>query len=64
MGTYVDLVSKCIDCLTRKVLDIHVKYTVVQVPQHNILTSVAKFVVPDWGDKVDSGIGCRTGPPG
>jgi hypothetical protein len=25
---------------------------------------VAKFIVPDWGDKVNSGIlGCRTGPP-
>jgi hypothetical protein len=25
---------------------------------------VAKFIVPDWGDKFNSGIGCRTGPPG
>ncbi len=24
----------------------------------------AKFVVSDWGDKVDSSIGCRTCPPG
>jgi hypothetical protein len=26
--------------------------------------TVAKFKVHDWGDKVDSGKGCRTGPPG
>jgi hypothetical protein len=26
--------------------------------------SVAKFIVSDWGDKVDSGIWCQTGPPG
>jgi hypothetical protein len=25
---------------------------------------VAKFIVPDWGNKVNSGIGFRTGPPG
>jgi hypothetical protein len=26
----------------------------------------AQFLVPDWGDEVDYGIGlcCRTGPPG
>jgi hypothetical protein len=26
--------------------------------------TVAKFIVPDWGAKVNSGMGCRTGPPG
>jgi hypothetical protein len=25
---------------------------------------VAKFILPGWGDKVDSGIGLCTGPPG
>jgi hypothetical protein len=24
--------------------------------------AVSKFIVPDWGDKVNSGIGCHTGP--
>jgi hypothetical protein len=31
---------------------------------HDSKRTVAKFIVPDWGDKVDSGIGLSyTGPP-
>ncbi len=26
-------------------------------------STVAKFIVPDWGNKVNSGMCCRTGPP-
>ncbi len=56
MDTYVDLLSECIDCLTRKVLDIQYMLNMLQVPQQKIWTSVAKFIVPDGGDKVDSGM--------
>jgi hypothetical protein len=37
-----------------------ISYTIYKKEKSNL----AKFIVLDWGDKGDSGIGCRIGPPG
>ena len=37
---------------------------VCEVMMDKYSCTVAKFIVPDWGAKVNSGMGCRTGPPG